>query len=54
MHASIQATVQNGQLAKPIQKKNKLLEYLTDGGTGYETAVCFSLQIYFFNLRYNI
>lgn len=47
MHASIQATVQNRQLAKPIQKKkkNKLLEYLTDGGIGYEIGIFFSLQI---------
>jgi len=44
MHASIQATVQNGQLLKPIQKKNKLLVYLTDGGTGYETGLCLASE----------
>lgn len=55
MHASIQATAQNGQLAKPIQKKNKLLVYLTDGDMGYEIGLCLSLQILFLTqLRYNI
>lgn len=50
MHASIQATEQNGQLAKtyPEKKINKLLVHLTDGGPGYEIGLCFkSLKIGF-------
>lgn len=31
----------------PPRKKNKLLVYLTDGDTGYEIGLCFSLQILF-------
>lgn len=31
----------------PSRKKNKLLVYLTDGDTGYEIGLCFSLQILF-------